>query len=235
MSLNSMDSDVFLSMSSSDDSFHSTSFLPLDKTLDSCFSDCLKNLNVIHINAQSIPAHYPDMLASFDSRNIHAILVSESWLKTCLPSTSYSLPGFRLIRNDRVGKGGGGVAIYLRSYIPFTVISMSSQPPLPDAAEHLLVEVLISHYPKILLGVFYCPPYVSDYFRSFESLLEKEVPLYSHSIIFGDFNTCLLKNDYRSKKFLTTVESCNLSVLPLAATHYSPGCTPSLLDLIMVS
>ncbi|CAH2207724.1 jg6934, partial [Pararge aegeria aegeria] len=218
----------------SDDSFHSTSFLPLNVSLDSYFSDCLKTFNVIHINAQSIPAHFPDMLASFESRNLHAILVSESWLKTCLPSTSYSLPGFRLIRNDRVGRGGGGVAIYLRSYIPFSIVSSSAQPPLPDAAEHLLVEVLLSHT-KILLGVFYCPPSVSNYFHSFETLLEKVVPLYSHSIIMGDFNTCLLKDDFRSKKLITAAESCSLSILPLAATHNSPGCTPSLLDLIMVS
>lgn len=234
-SIDSIDSDLFLSMSSSsgDSSLHSTSLLPINEALDSNFSDCLKHFNVIHINAQSIPAHYPDMLASFDSRNLHAILVSESWLKTCLPSTSYSLPGFRLIRNDRVGRGGGGVAIYLRSHIPFSIVNSSAQPPLPDAAEHLLVEITLSHT-KILLGVFYCPP-TSNYFNSFESLLVNIVPLYSHSIFMGDFNTCLHKDDSRSKKLLSIVESCNLHVLPLAATHFSPGCTPSLLDLILVS
>lgn len=156
-----MDSDLFLSLSSSsNDSFHSTSLLPLNVTLDSHFSDCVKNFNVVHINAQSIPAHFPDLLASFDSRNLHAILVSESWLKPSLPSTSYSLPGFRLIRNDRVGKGGGGVAIYLRSHIPFSIVGSSPQPPLPDAAEHLLLEITLSHK-KTLLGVFYCPSFCS--------------------------------------------------------------------------
>ncbi|WP_337233217.1 hypothetical protein, partial [Vibrio cholerae] len=75
------------------------------------FSAYPKCFNVIHINAQSIPAHYPELLTTFDSKHIHAILVSESWLQPVLPSTSYSLPGFQLIRNDRTGKGGGGVAI----------------------------------------------------------------------------------------------------------------------------
>ncbi|CAH2207828.1 jg25905 [Pararge aegeria aegeria] len=51
----------------------------------------------------------------------------------------------------------------------------------------------------------------------------------------GDFNTCLLKDDHRTRNLLATIESCSLSLLPLAATHYSPGCTPSLLDLIIVS
>lgn len=159
MSNLSSDNELFLSFSStasssSDDSF--MSIPTLSHTLNAQFSDAPKNFNVIHINAQSIPAHYSDMLASFDHKNLHAILVSETWLKPCLPSTSYSLPGFNLIRNDRIGCGGGGVAIYLRAHIPFSVVSTSPQPPPANAGEHLFVEVLLSHT-KILLGVFYSP------------------------------------------------------------------------------
>lgn len=82
------------------------------------FSDAPRNFNVVHINAQSIPAHFPDMLATFDSKNIHAILVSSS----CLPSTLYALPDFNLVRNDRAIGGGDGVGIYIRQHIPFTVV-----------------------------------------------------------------------------------------------------------------
>ncbi|CAK1602596.1 unnamed protein product [Parnassius mnemosyne] len=174
------------------------------------------------------------MLASFESQNIHAILVSESWLKPCLPSTSYSLPGFHLIRNDRTNRGGGGVAIYLRSYLPFKIVSSSSQPPPVDSAEHLLVEVSLSQN-KILLGVFYSPSLSINYFTSFESLLESLVPTYSHTILMGDFNTCLLKGDNRSIKLEAIIEACNMQILPLSATHNFPNSTPSLLDLIMVS
>ncbi|KAL4713213.1 hypothetical protein ACJJTC_002959 [Scirpophaga incertulas] len=42
------------------------------------------------------------MLDSFDNKNIHAILISETFLNPRLPSISFSLPGFKLIRNDRV-------------------------------------------------------------------------------------------------------------------------------------
>ncbi|CAH2092002.1 unnamed protein product [Euphydryas editha] len=51
----------------------------------------------------------------------------------------------------------------------------------------------------------------------------------------GYFNTCLLKDDASCRKLLDVAESCNLHILPLAATHHSPGCIPSLLDLILVS
>ncbi|XP_045502910.1 uncharacterized protein LOC123699906 [Colias croceus] len=51
----------------------------------------------------------------------------------------------------------------------------------------------------------------------------------------GDFNTCLLKDDVRSKRLLSTADSFNLHVLPLNPTHFFPNCSPSLLDLILVS
>lgn len=64
---------------SSDDSFHS---IPsLNESLNSYFPSVQKNFNVVHINAQSIPAHYPDFLSSFENVNVHAILVSETWFK----------------------------------------------------------------------------------------------------------------------------------------------------------
>lgn len=218
-----------------DDSFHSvTSPLPLDISLSSIFSDVSHNFNVVHINAQSIPAHYPDLLSSFVSSNIHAILISESWLKPSLLTHHFSLPGYQLIRNDRIGKRGGGVAIYLRSHISYKFICSSSQPPASNSTENILLEVLLSNS-KILLGVFYSPSLSVDYFTSFENLLYNHTLQYDHIVFMGDFNTCLLKNDSRSTKLLHLIHSFNLNSLPLNATHSSPGCSPSLLDLIIVS
>ncbi|CAK1594935.1 unnamed protein product [Parnassius mnemosyne] len=51
----------------------------------------------------------------------------------------------------------------------------------------------------------------------------------------GDFNTCLLKNDVRSKKLKSVVDSCNLHILPSNPTHFFPNSAPSLLDLKIVS
>lgn len=173
------------------------------------------------------------MLSSFQNKNIHAILVSESWLKPCLLSSSYSLPGFQLIRNDRVGKPGGGVAIYLRSHISFNIVSksMSHDGHGPD---HLFLELLLFNT-KLLLGVYYNLSLAVDYFASFENLLEVYTPQYSHTVVMCEFNTCLLKQDCRASRLRSLVNSTNLHILPLNPTHSYPNCSPSLLDLILVS
>lgn len=220
--------------SSSDDSFYSAlSDVPLHSLLNTTFSTFPKNFNVVHINAQSIPSHFPDFLDTFNNNNIHAVLVSESFLKPSLPSTSYCLPGFHLIRNDRTGKGGGGVAIYLRSHIPFRILDKSPS-QYTESSEHIFIEVIFGQL-KVLLAVFYSPSLHINYFDAFESLIDQYIPTVDHTIIMGDFNTCLIKNDYRTRRIKGIINSFNLKLLPTKATHFSPNCVPSLLDLMIVS
>lgn len=137
-----LNDDSFCSLSSSpESSFHSTSS-PLSNLLVDTFSNFPKKFYVLHINTQSVPAHYPDLLASFDCDNVHAILISETLLKPCLPTSSFSIPNFHLIHNDCIGKGGGGVAIYIRNHIPFTIVSKSPS-EYSETAEHIFIEILL--------------------------------------------------------------------------------------------
>lgn len=230
------DDDFFSCSSSSsfasvnDDSFE---FQTLHDKLTSVFTSFPNNLNIAHVNVQSISAYYPDLLASISSIHLDALLLTETFLKPSLPSTQFALPGFVLIRNDRIGNGCGGVAIYLRADISFKIVSLSP-PVYSESAEFMFLEILV-HHSKILLAVFYSRDRTIDYFDSFEALLNDLRPLYDHIIILRDFNTCLIKDDSRSHKLLTLLASLNLSVLPLSATHHFPNCAPSLLDLIIVS
>lgn len=62
--------------------------------------------NGCHINA-STPSRYDDLTVTFSDSNVDAVLISETWLKPHLLSTSYTLPDFDLIRNDRLDRRGG--------------------------------------------------------------------------------------------------------------------------------
>ncbi|XP_052756195.1 uncharacterized protein LOC128201897 [Galleria mellonella] len=240
MSTSFIDDDFFScsSKSSSDISYasafaHDVSISLYAQLTNLMSSNCKNNLNIVHINAQSVPAHYDDLLSAFDSKIVDAVLISESFLKPPLLSTQFSLPGFRLIRNDRVGAGGGGVAIYLRMDISYKIIEQSPS-IYSQSAEYLFIEINC-HYSKLVLGVYYSPSCHIDYFSSFESNLENLSTLYDHTIILGDFNTCLIKDDHRSHKLRSIISSVNLHLLPLSATHHAPHSSPSLLDLIIVT
>lgn len=228
----SSESDVFFSCESSTDGFDvSVDAVHLGDLIQDTFCTYPNNLNVCHINAQSIPCHYSDLFTTFNSESIHAVLVSETFLKPSLQSTSYSLPGFVLVRNDRIGKRCGGVAIYVRSNFKYKIISQSPS-NYTSSSEHLFLEIILKNT-KFLLGVVYAPPTV-DYFAALEILLETHLPSYEHNLIMGDFNTCLLKNDNRTKKLKHISTSLNVTILPLNSTFHLNNCN-SLLDLILTS
>lgn len=223
-----------LDSTSSSDSFHDTD--DLDSLLRDRFSPYEDNFNVCHINAQSVPAHYTDLHTTFSSPDIiDAILVSESWLKPSLPSASYSLSGYILIRNDRTGRGGGGVAIYLRAGLSYKVVCCSPS-SYSASCEYLFIDVSFSGA-NILVGVVYCPPTV-NYFQNLENVLDEIVPEYTHNIIMGDFNTCIINDNEpykaRASKLLNLIYSVNLSLLPTGPTHHLAS-SDTHLDLMFTS
>lgn len=57
---------------------------------------------------------------------------------------------------------------------------------------------------------------------------------YTHVIITGDLNTCMMKNNYRAQKLGSIFQSLNLNILPLQPTHHT-NTADTLLDLIIVS
>ncbi|XP_059048701.1 uncharacterized protein LOC131843932 [Achroia grisella] len=128
--------------------------------------------------------------------------------------------------------GGGGVAIFLRWDIPYEVVSQSS--PNLNGPEHLFIKISL-HHTKVLLGVYYSPSLHVNYFDSFDNIISELRPNFDHLIIMGDFNTCLIKNDCRSKMLLSLLHSLNLTLLPLLPTHFPHNGPPSLLDLIITS
>ena len=190
------------------------------------------DVEICHLNAQSIPAHFSELQALFSNQAVDACMISESWLKPSLPSSLYNLPGYNLIRNDRTARRGGGVAIYLKDHFSYEVICKSSVGSSP-APEYLLIRVTMKDT-SILLGVFYIAPDNNNYFDELENVLHEHLPNFPHALFFGDLNTCLLKQNRKSSKLTRLMSSLNLSLLPLQATHHS-GNSHSWLDLIIAS
>lgn len=191
------------------------------------YPQCLK---IAHINAQSLPAHFDEFYELFLNSRFDLICMSESWLKPSLDSNNYVLPGYNLFRTDRVGRGGGGVAVYAR--VDLNVRKLLEHSVL-GRPEYMFLEVKCAGS-KLLLGVCYRPPKIG-YLSLFENSLLELLPEYGHVVIAGDYNTDLLNNrDSYDRTYLQDMlSSCNLTLLPLQATHHT-GDSHTLIDLIAV-
>jgi hypothetical protein len=186
----------------------------------------------LHINAQSLMSHIEEFRNIVTNLSYSALFISESWLKPSLNSNLVSIPGYYLLRNDRLGKRGGGVAIFLRNDITSKLLA-SSCPNYSARPEFLIVELKLKNE-NVLACVVYRPP-KTGYLSELEQQLQLLLPNYSHTLIMGDFNTNLSpqNSSFEAQQLRNIFQSLGLTYLPLNPTFHTAS-SASLLDLIVV-
>lgn len=89
----------------------------------------------------------------FASSGLRVIGVSETWLKSSTSNKAVEIDGYKLLRNDRPVKRGGGVAMYVRQGLHSKITSKSKD----TSSEYLFVKIVYKNT-KALIGVIYRPP-----------------------------------------------------------------------------
>lgn len=85
-----------------------------------------KCFKCVHFNEQSLPAHIFEIRTIIEDIDLHAILISESFLKPSISDSIVEIPGYVLVRHDRVERQCGGVAMYIRNDLKHKVVMSSS-------------------------------------------------------------------------------------------------------------
>lgn len=189
------------------------------------------SLNIIHMNARSIPRHIVEIREILEGSLVHFCPVSETFLNSRCPPANYSVKGYNLFRNDR-GKKGGGVAIYCMSKLKcFRVASSESGSPI----EYLFVETRISDS-KILIGAIYNPPPSTDKIKLLEGVLADLIPRYDLCAICGDLNINKLTKTPERDRLLSLLRAYRLQAIQFDPTCHSPiSSSSSLIDYAIVS
>ena len=76
--------------------------------------------------------------------------VSETWLQEDTLDAAVALPGYNLVRRDRCGKRGGGVAIYVREELTVRVLSSSSDTFI-SRPEYIFAEISCAGQANLLV------------------------------------------------------------------------------------
>lgn len=176
------------------------------------------NLNICHINARSVPAHISDITNLLTESRLHVCAVSETFLKPNAMHCNYGVKGYRVFRNDRVDRSGGGVALYVTEGLSTKVVLSSGA---GSEIEFLFVEVS-TFSKKVLIGVCYNPPPSNNKINSLQDILSDLADNYDHLILLGDFNINLLKSNAEARRFRTLVGSLSLDFLKFNVTCHSP-------------
>lgn len=196
-----------------------------------------KNLNIAHINGQSISAHFDEIknILAFNEE-LHILCISETWLQSHT-NKSVSIPGFKIFRADRTVTKAGGVAIYIKDNIKAKVISKSLGKAGPD---YLFIEIY-TMFSKVLLSGIYRPPSVSyTSLNEVFGLLTQMSPSYKDIILLGDLNCNMLKARLKVTPASVYLKEqlflINLKLVNSKPTNYHiPTGSSTLIDLILTS
>lgn len=182
-----------------------------------------------HLNTRSLVASFGDVSNLITANCFDVFAVSESWLNVNVSDNILHVPGYRVIRKDREGRGGGLVA-YIHARYEYEEVDINIENS--GIVEQLWINI---RYKKmsLLVGIVYRPPQnnVTDCIEVFDNVLSRIVPIYDKIIVTGDvninlFNLCNpLSQCFNSYGFSQVVDE------PTRITQHSA----TLLDPIFIS
>lgn len=189
-----------------------------------------ESFNFMHLNPGSLRPHLSELQALVNGVNLHVIAVSETWFNSSLNNNLVSIPGFSIIRHDRVGKRGGGVAFYVREGIKYRIIRKSRA---KSGSEFLFLSINNGAGVVFSVGVVYNPP-GNKHLDPLKRVLERISSDFTDSIVLGDFNVNLLEDCPAVRRFKSFLGEAGWSCPLKSPTNFVPLKKPSLIDLLLI-
>ena len=168
--------------------------------------------------------------------------ITETWLNENIDDDAVQIPGYSLIRRDRNYRSGGGVCAYIKSQIPFKILTCLQDVRFETLRLYLRPHKLFRGFSCLVVCIVYHPP-SSDNNVLIEHLTTKlDVALSMHPnagiILAGDFNRCPVSTILRhfTLKQIVKQPTRGNAILDLILTNMSNFCnTPLVLPPIGLS
>lgn len=189
----------------------------------------LKQLKIGHINIRSLTSHFSDFKHIVLQNEYHILGVSETWINNSIVDNIVQIDGYKFVHTDRVGRGGG-VGLYVKDNIKFTVINLT------NTIEQQWLKFSLNKT-TFVVGVVYRPPSMScvNFLEVFESSVSTVIPLADKVFCVGDFNINLLHYESSEVKSACEVfESLGLVQVIDVPTRITPS-SSTLIDFILTT
>lgn len=143
-------------------------------------------MKIGHLNIRSVFTGFNDFKNIIENYDFDVMMLSETWLTSDVDSIAVNIPGYRFIRKDRVGRGGG-VASYVKVDLLCDIINFDFV--VNDKLEFLFINLKINSV-NIAVGVFYRPPNtnINQFINDFDNIFSFLCPTVDEVICVGDFN-----------------------------------------------
>lgn len=188
---------------------------------------------VATFNVRSLFTGFNYLKDIFNKHKFDIVIITETWLSQAIPDNLVCIDGYRVIREDRQGRGGG-LAIYHKNNILIRKITIEKN--LNSSLEQLWVSFKINNI-NIGIGGIYRPPNsgVADCINELENSVSQVLPIVDEIILAGDININMLNLvNSNSNQFLSFMEAYGFSIINNEPTRVN-NVSSSLIDIIAIS
>ncbi len=159
---------------------------PAIKVLNARLTEA-KNVTMMYTNVLSLFNKLDELKLAVDNLKPDLIALTETWLNEQIADAEVRLEGFQLIRMDRIGRRGGGIAMFIRDGIEYVPHSSALQ--RHTACEILSCKLKVPNQSDLHIALAYRPP--GQQTDADDALLTevKEICRSKNVLILGDFNS----------------------------------------------
>ena len=191
-----------------------------------------KELKIASLNVNSLLKHIDEIRVLLEKYTFDILAINESKIDNSIPDNEIHVIGYDLIRNDR-NRYGGGVVLYVRDNIPFSV----RNDLIPNHLEMVCIEVSRPYKKSFLISTWYRPPNSNlDIFDEWALFLSKCDNENCELIIIGDFNCDVGKSpsDHQTQKLQFICYLYQIDQLITEPTRVRPT-SATVIDLILTT
>ena len=147
-------------------------------------------LKCVCLNAMSIINKKNELYIMVDEIKTHIIGITESWENDDITDAELGLEGYVMFREDRMGRRGGGVLLYIKETIPAYEVQLQEE---ADCNEAIWCKLVTGHT-TVTIGVVYRCPNIT---KQNNERIHNAISEVSNGdcIIMGDFNHGNIKWD----------------------------------------
>ena len=191
--------------------------------------------SVACLNINSLTAHIDELRVYISANKIDILAINETKLDLSISNNEINITGYDIVRLDRAfnGRSGGGVCLYIRSNLNFTICEDLNNEDL----ELLIVEIGNPRSRPFLVGTWYRPPSAShNLFPLFEKIVDIIDAENSEFYLLGDLNCNLLSDtpNTNTSDLLNILAIYNMTQLITEPTRIT-NTTQSLIDLCITN
>ncbi|EDO39781.1 predicted protein [Nematostella vectensis] len=172
------------------------------------------------LNANSLSNHIDEIRIFMSvNSNVDVLAINETKIDDMISDQEVNIPGYEIIRKDR--KRGGGVCIYVKSNINYTIRDDLNHEKL----ECITLEITKPRSRPFLVCTWYRRPEARvETFAHFEELVSKFDALGLENYILSDTNCDQLRRplDFPSRKLRNITDVYGISQLVTKPTRITP-------------